>query len=427
MSIHKTAHPDNNRGFPGKLSGILLATALAAVPAAPVWAYDIGPFNIRGYGTIGAVRTDTNKAQFRPTQFHPNGADRSEFDFGVDSKIGLQITGKINPEFSATLQMLSQKNEDNNFNPRPYIGFVKWQPNPDLAVRVGRLGWSVFLATDSLTIGYTNPWIRPPVDVYGQVPMYTIDGIDVIWQMNFGNSTFTVQPMFGDTHFDLPSPVGGAQIEGKSDNLFGINLILENGPWTVRGGVIQTRLDMNQPMVNSIFNNLRMAAPTLPAAGELVRSLEANNARGNFGGIGVIYNSGNILLQSEYTLRRTKSFMADTTGWYVTGGYRFGKVMPYATYAKVKIDSPLSDSSIQNSGGPAMLSQAVNTLLQTGNNGQQTTSLGVRWDFAKNTAFKAQFDHIRLQGAGSTGFLVNVRSGYDGPVNVFSAAIDFVF
>jgi len=43
MSIHKTAHPDNNRGFPGKLTGTLLATALAAVPAAPAQAYDIGP------------------------------------------------------------------------------------------------------------------------------------------------------------------------------------------------------------------------------------------------------------------------------------------------------------------------------------------------------------------------------------------------
>jgi hypothetical protein len=55
-------------------------------------------------------------------------------------------------------------------------------------------------------------------------------------------------------------------------------------------------------------------------------------------------------------------------------------------------------------------------------------TLGVRWDFAKNTALKLQYDHIDL-GDNSAGRLANVQPGFTrgSNVNLFSAALDFVF
>ena len=47
----------------------------------------------------------------------------------------------------------------------------------------------------------------------------------------------------------------------------------------------------------------------------------------------------NIVLASEYTMRRIKKGpVADTTGWYVMGGYRFGSVLPYVSFSKLKVD-----------------------------------------------------------------------------------------
>jgi hypothetical protein len=59
---------------------------------------------------------------------------------------------------------------------------------------------------------------------------------------------------------------------------------------------------------------------------------------------------------------------------------------------------------------------------------QKTISVGVRWDFAKNTDLKLQFDHARL-GAGSPGTLINIQPDFQtgGRFNVLSATIDFVF
>ena len=46
----------------------------------------------------------------------------------------------------------------------------------------------------------------------------------------------------------------------------------------------------------------------------------------------------------------------------------------------------------------------------------------------RHTAFKVQYDHTRI-GTGSSGVLTSLQPGYQtgGTVNLFSAAIDFVF
>lgn len=405
-----------------------VAVALAATAVA-AHAIDLNEHvSISGFGTLGFAHTNTNAAEFRPTVFPSTGANASGLDFGVDSKIGLQLNGKLNSQFSGVVQLLVQRGKENETLPRLSMGFLQWQPKPELSVRVGRLRWGAFFVTESLAIGYANPWIRPPVDVYAQVPMYTIDGIDALYQINFGDTSLTIQPMFGTTKFNLPPPFPGSnQIDGKSDKLAGINLVAEKGPWTLRAGYNRTRLTVSNSMTQSLFDGLRMASAMLPEAGALADKLEARDKRGEFMGTGVIYNEGRVLLQSEFTKRMTDSFMASTTGWYVTGGYRFGKLMPYATLARLRVDSALSDGTIPPSGQFAMLAQGVNMLLNTGNNGQQTISLGARYDFRKNMSLKVQFDHVRLRGAGSTGFLVNVQPGFAGPVNVLSTAIDFVF
>jgi hypothetical protein len=59
---------------------------------------------------------------------------------------------------------------------------------------------------------------------------------------------------------------------------------------------------------------------------------------------------------------------------------------------------------------------------------QDTTSLGVRWDFMKNAAAKLQLDRISLKG-NSAGRLHTVTgvAFTNRTVNLVSVAVDFVF
>ena len=118
--------------------------------------------------------------------------------------------------------------------------------------------------------------------------------------------------------------------------------------------------------------------------------------------------------------------MADSKSWYVTGGYRFGSLTPYATYANTK--SQMARESGIPLAAAAPLNAGLNQLVSNQFNGaQNSVSAGLRWDFMKNVALKGQYDHINL-GAGSSGRL-SARPGFTpgGHVNLFSAALDFVF
>jgi hypothetical protein len=78
-------------------------------------------------------------------------------------------------------------------------------------------------------------------------------------------------------------------------------------------------------------------------------------------------------------------------------------------------------------GFGAGLNAGLNSLLEAIAD-QKTVSAGTRWDFAKNVDLKLQVDHTHL-GVGSSGTLINVQPGFvpGGTVNLFSAAIDFVW
>jgi hypothetical protein len=51
---------------------------------------------------------------------------------------------------------------------------------------------------------------------------------------------------------------------------------------------------------------------------------------------GASYEPGDWFAMGEWTRVNTHSFVGIGTGWYASGGYRFGPLTPYLTYAKMK-------------------------------------------------------------------------------------------
>jgi len=118
----------------------------------------------------------------------------------------------------------------------------------------------------------------------------------------------------------------------------------------------------------------------------------------------------------------------------VSGGLRVGAFTPYATYARLKVDSNTSDPGLPLHLLPpeaqpvaAVLNATLNQFLGIFPR-QSTLSLGVRWDFAKNAALKLQVDRVDVAD-GSTGTFGNIQPGFEPgkTVRVISAAVDFVF
>lgn len=424
----------------GKLSVVALISMTLYACCAQADDNSAPTFSFSGFGTLGLAHSSENKADFVGNFSQPHGAGyTSRWSPDVDSRVGAQVNADFNDKLSAVVQIVSQHDFDSFYTPKIEWANVKYQFTPELSVRAGRTLLATFMASDSRLVSYTNHWIRPPLEVYGMLPVSNKDGIDAVYQFHVGELTNSIQTSYGKTTLNLPN---GGEVNGKS--IFDFNDTLEYVDGTVHVGYTSLLGDVHSPSLDALFSgftqfgNTVSAIPGLQATGAQALALANKYQLIHFPysvfTLGAEYNPGTWLLMGEWANAKTSAAISNATAWYATGGYRFGSCTPYLTVAQLRVDK-LSEPGISTAGLPAPLAATaagLNAGLSMVINGyavsQKTVSAGVRWDFMRSAAFKLQYDRLSL-GAGSTGWLTNVQPGFQlgGKVNVLSIAVDFVF
>jgi hypothetical protein len=409
----------------------LAATVLVAMFGYPggVSASDEAPgasmFSFSGFGTLGAVHSNEDHADFTDV-LKPNGAGYTHrWSTDVDSRIAGQVNARFTSQFSAMVQVISEQLYDNTYKPQVEWANLKYQPTPQMSFRAGRIVLPAFLISDSRKVGYAYPWVRPPGEIYTLAPVNNSDGVDANYRLPVGGGVHSLSASYGRTYIKLP---GGDSADVR--RLWIISDSAEYGAATVHLSFAQGRFTFSQNELDTLFNTLRQFGPQGNA---LADKYDVDDKLVQFIALGAMYDPGGWFVMGEWGRRELHSVFGKSTAWYVSGGYRVAQLTPYLTYAEVTANSNTSDPGLAVSALPAFLAGPA-TALNAGLNSalrtiavQRTTSAGVRWDFAKNVDLKVQYDYILL-GAGSPGVLSNLQPGFQpgGTVSLFSAVIDFV-
>ena len=406
----------------------LLLAALALPGAAA--ALDAPTFMFSGYGTLGVAHSDNGEADYLVDAFKPNGPGHTrDWSWDTDSRLGGQVTATFGAGFSAVVQVLVQQRYDDTYKPIVEWANLKYEITPDLSVRAGRVVLPIFMVTDSRRVGYANPWVRPPVEVYSMVPVTNNDGVDASWRLRAGDALATIQVTAGRSDSRFPSASGFEAGKAEARRLVAANATIESGPFTgrVTGGEARLTIRALRPFFDA-FRSLG------PAGQAIADRYDVDDRKVTFLGLGASVDPGAWFAMAEWTLFDTRSVVGKKNAWYVSAGPRLGKVTPYATYARVVSKGPTSDPGFPLQGLPpplqpqvAALNAALNMSLGSAPE-QSTASLGVRWDFLRNAALKAQYDHVRMDD-GSRGTFGNIQPGFrpGGRARIFSLAVDFVF
>jgi hypothetical protein len=415
---------------PYKLTAIVVLAMAAYAAGARADDSDTPMFSFSGFGTVGAVHSSEKNADFTNTFFKPNGAGHTHaWSVDVDSLIAAQVTVEPTPELSAVLQVISEQNYDNTYRPHVEWANIKYEFAPEFDVRIGRTALPTFIFADSRRVGYALPWVRPPVEVYRLVPVTSNDGIDASYRMQMGAATNTFQANAGQSDTKFPNSGAFGSGTGKARKQLTVVDTFEQGFVTLRASYGETRLTISE--FGPLFDAFRQFGPEGNAIAD---RYDLNNRFVNSLGIGASYDPGSWFVMGEWGRINTRSVLGEHTGRYVSGGYRFEKFTPYLTYAGTVTNSNTSDPGLTVSAlppslaGPAGSLNAALNMLLAASAVQHTVSVGGRWDFMTNTAFKLQLDHTQ-HGAGSAGTLSNLQPGFQpgGKVDVFSVTIDFVF
>ena len=395
------------------LVGASLACGGATVVAAP--AGDSG-ISFSGFLTAGATYADqrilppasaTSTGSRAVTQ---DGNIENRVGFTEDSRIGIQLSAKVNREVSVTAQLLARGSED-NFNMKADWAFVTYRAADALSVRGGKLKLTTFLVSDYIEVGYAYPWIRPPQEVYSANPISTMSGADALVRFNFGDYSLLFQPYFGNSRGEqalVPQeavqalPPNGLGLPAgtifytnfAADSLTGVNISFGSDNFTVRGGYLQTRV-------------------SAPAFG-------VNEDKATFASVGGTLDWKGVVLYTEYFQREIEGLangaFPNQKGAYATIGYRFGKFLPHLTYAA------LDDNDNPTTPGSGL------PLKQT------SATLGLRYELGMGAALKVEAQQVKPDsvrtGVPGRGLLIsdpNLGPERSESVMIYSLAVDVVF
>lgn len=96
-------------------------------------------FSFSGFGTLGAVHSNEDHADFTSV-LKPNGAGYTHrWSTDVDSRIAGQINARFTSRLSAMVQVISEQLADNTYRPHVEWANLKYQPTPQISFRAGRI------------------------------------------------------------------------------------------------------------------------------------------------------------------------------------------------------------------------------------------------------------------------------------------------
>jgi len=153
-----------------------------------------------GYSTLGLVHSSEDQADFLGGLILARGAGHSSaWSAGVDSRLAAQLNATLTSKLSAVVQLIAEQQADGTFSPQLEWANLSYQLTPHAVVRVGRTVLPTFMIADYRNVGYANPWVRPPVEVYGMNPLTSSDGVDASYDFGIHGSTATLQANYGQS------------------------------------------------------------------------------------------------------------------------------------------------------------------------------------------------------------------------------------
>lgn len=389
---------------------LLAVAAVALLGGGPARAdvADDRRFSINGFGTLGVVRTNSDDAEFVRDLSQPLGA-RNEWTGKVDSVLGLQANWQFLPQWQAVVQGISRYRYDDSFRPEIAWAFVKYEPMPNLSLRVGRLGTEFFMMADSRWVGYSFLTVRPPGDFFWYLPFYSIHGGDAALTVPVGEHLLRGKLFYGISQGKIPLAEEQWDIGGSP--MAGAYLEYQHGPWQLRASYANIRFERDLPY-----------GPAMAKSGLLLNSqqldyLSVRDKRSHYYSLGLVYDSGP--WQAQLMLNRIEQgskSLESSEGGYAQVGYRVGRLTPFVGYSRV-----------YSKGRALPADPVIAYIVADSRTNQRTWYAGLRWDVVRNVALTAQWDGIRGDPTSIFPYRRENRATWQGDMNVFSLALDFVF
>lgn len=392
-------------------------------------------FKFDAFGTVGMYRGNSDIAGVRTDQ-KQSIYSLKDWRFDGDSQASAQLTVNPTGSFKGVLQLISKKDVKGSNQPTVEWAYLAYSPISEVDLKVGRTVAPIFLMSDYRNLNYAQTMARPQSETYQVNPITYQDGVTARWDKKIGGGNLQLEGFWGKTKVS----VAGGDVDLK--RVKGLSLKWAQDDWSVRGGYSWYDASLIAPGVEANIKGL-MAIPTVACtncASVIAAAASRSNIVATIATMGAAYDNGEWIAQAEWAKRDVNTvIITSVTGWNVLGARRIGDFTPYLGYGRYTVNS----DKLTLAPGPyaplalkVQLNYLNNSYMGTGDPSRSVMSAGVRWDFAKNLALKAQLESMKMNSpmvGASTGYqtyptsMLGVPSKFDGRVSMFTLNLDFVF
>lgn len=415
-----------------KPAALAAAIALAVLPTlAPAEAVS-SKLQINGFATAGASwMTDDYDTVYFGDPFDAGPGITEDGNFTDDNVLGVQLAYAVDDRIDLVGQLVAKGRED--YQTDVDWSYVAYKMNDNFRFRAGRFAAPFFVHSENRSVGQAYPWARLPVELYGGVPVDSIDGFDVLYRQSLGSLNLDAQLSAGgshDTNINLKRTVG-------------LNFTLSGEALSLRAGYMGGNLSLSLGK-NPFGSRTEQLGYLMSAYGV---DLDTKETAASFTDLGATYDDGKWLVMAEFGQLRLERYLSDQDAGYLTVGHYFGKWLPYVMFAKsntVKGDECQADlAPAQANANAAVLAtvplspeyfaavaaaQAVGGAIFLSCAGAEQTSYsaGVRYDATKQVSVKLEVDHVQ-DFHNSPGYFQGVVLSDDDTTDVITFNVNAAF
>lgn len=409
---------------------------LLLVLAVSLPAHADGRLRVSGFGTLGYT-ADHNRDIYatRDISQYPDQDYRTGANALMDTRLGLQFEYKPLDQIELVAQLVARDHFKADLDSSTELAYLAWHPRPLLDLRFGRIPYDAFLMSDHRNVGYAYAFVRPPMEFYGWIPVFSLDGVDAAYSWRGDDAVWRAKIQFGKSQ--LWVPVNSGRDGGylfKADRLAALSLTRQTARWRVK--LAHSRLTSGNPLaaLAPLHAGLdAVAAAAIPGvsaeAADLREEVDFYKAKIGYTTLGAVYDDNTWVAQAELGVSTsTKEIVPNNRMAYASLGRRFGDWTPFVAWSVSRPNQEARGAENNWGGLNDPLRDPAIKLANSMRIDQATVSLGVRWDFHTQAALKLQLDSTKAEPPGAGLWLRAPRYyGQDKRLNQLTATLDFVF
>jgi hypothetical protein len=392
-----------------------LATILCSLASPSFASTDISErIEFSGFGRLIGGYLDEKSADYEGYS--------DNLSFSQQSLFALQTDVTVTDTLSLSAQLLAHSS-DKRESGIEWL-YLSYEPSQNWRFKLGKLRTPFFRYSDVIDVGFAYPWILPPQQVYSAYLMSNYEGGSTTYISSFDDVNFELEAYYGSYTGDLNQDDRKVAID--VDALYGTILSINSGNFAVRLSVFNSSdFSVDIPELTQFSNALESAGFIKNA--ESLRfdsSVTVYQAGINYDNLDYFFAAEGMRIVSDLLV------VPQIDSYYFTAGYNFHPFQAHVTYAVSKSAYNASDNLVPKGINPQLdqLSFGYDQII--GNLpglSLDTVSLGLRWDFARSMAAKAEVTFLDGK-PGDNSLFNNVRDlSFNGKATLYQVGLEWVF